>query len=81
MKTTNRVAVKIDDMQKAIKLYEMAATADGVVSVEQGQWRSPVQSPLGFFGMCAYNKDGVLEIISEDQAFMNKLLQAKDLIA
>ena len=35
MKTTNRVAVKIDDMQKAIKLYEMAATADGVVSVEQ----------------------------------------------
>ena len=42
-----KVSVKIDDLAKAVRLYELASAAKDEVAVEQGRWRSPVVSPLG----------------------------------
>ena len=68
-----QVSVKIDDLAKAVRLYELASAAKDEVAVEQGQWRSPVVSPLGFFGLCSFNMSEPMTVISEDEDFLAKV--------
>ncbi|MBC3515060.1 hypothetical protein [Neobittarella massiliensis] len=69
----SKVLVKVDDLAKAVRLYELASAAKSEVAVEQGQWRSPVVSPLGFFGLCAFNMKEPMTVISDDEDFIAKV--------